>query len=45
MIAWLVLLQTSLTIAVAGPAQGPIKQEELSQVYTDFFFRGLLGTT
>jgi len=26
-------------------AQGPVKQEELAQVYTDFFFRGLLGTT
>jgi hypothetical protein len=24
---------------------GPVKQDELSQVYTDFFFRGLLGTT
>ena len=22
---------------------GPIKQDELAQVYTDFFFRGLLG--
>ncbi len=25
-------------------AQGPVKQEELAQVYADFFFRGLLGT-
>jgi len=24
---------------------GPIKQDELARVYTDFFFRGLLGTT
>ena len=26
-------------------AQGPVKQEELAQVYTDFFLRGLLGTS
>jgi TetR/AcrR family transcriptional regulator, cholesterol catabolism regulator len=25
--------------------QGPVKQDELVQVYTDFFFRGVLGTT
>jgi len=25
--------------------EGPFKQDELAQVYTDFFFRGLLGTT
>ena len=24
---------------------GPVKQDELAQVYADFFFRGLLGTT
>jgi AcrR family transcriptional regulator len=24
--------------------EGPVKQEELAQVYTDFFLRGLLGT-
>ena len=24
--------------------EGPIKQDELAQVYADFFFRGLLGT-
>jgi hypothetical protein len=23
---------------------GPVKQDELGQFYTDFFFRGLLGT-
>ena len=26
-------------------SQGPIKQEELAQVYVDFFLRGVLGTT
>jgi AcrR family transcriptional regulator len=26
-------------------SEGPVKQDELAQVYTDFFFRGLLGTT
>jgi hypothetical protein len=26
-------------------AEGSVKQEELAQVYTDFFLRGLLGTT
>ena len=25
-------------------AEGPTKQDELTQVYVDFFFRGLLGT-
>jgi AcrR family transcriptional regulator len=25
--------------------EGPVKQEELAQVYTDFFLRGLLGTS
>jgi len=25
-------------------AEGPVKQDELAQAYTDFFFRGLLGT-
>jgi AcrR family transcriptional regulator len=36
MINWLYQWYTS---------QGPIKQEELTQVYVDFFLRGVLGTT